>query len=138
MREDDIFTFGLSVYRQQFGSWSAALTAADLDIDQWNGETTLTDAGRLTLKSLAEPDWPTLRAQTLEADGEVCRRCGLSQSEHYAAFNAGLHVHLISPLTQFCVDHCGFDTEPTLSTLITLCGPCHAQLEGVASSKTEN
>jgi len=132
VEDDDIFTSDLSVYHQQFGSWIAALTAAKIGFAHSSGETTLADATQTDLQSLSDPDWARLREQIITFDGEVCQYCGTSRSTHRSEFNTDLHVHQIAPLTQFCVDHCEFDANPSPSTLITLCRLCHAHIEKVA------
>jgi len=70
--------------------------------------------------------WPEQRKKALDRDNHKCRRCGMSNAEHTAEYNQAIHVHHIIRYGDF--DSC--EQANKLANLVTLCRPCHDELEG--------
>jgi hypothetical protein len=62
-------------------------------------------------------DWDEVREWVLERDGRECKECGKADEE--------LHIHHIEKL----VHHETTDEAHRPGNLITLCEPCHRELE---------
>jgi len=63
------------------------------------------------------PNWKRQKSKALKRDNYICRACGSTQD---------LHVHHIKPSRTFDGD---WRTANVLSNLITLCHPCHKNVE---------
>lgn len=75
--------------------------------------------------------WPEQREKALERDDYKCQRCRMSNAEHEAEYSQELHVHHIVRYGDFD-DH---KRANRLTNLITLCRPCHDELEGESREK---
>ena len=67
-------------------------------------------------------EWAKQRFKTLRRDNEQCQKCGMGQEEHLLEFGKELHIHHINPYRE--------SQSHALSNLVTLCGFCHAEVEG--------
>lgn len=69
--------------------------------------------------------WRRQRERTLLRDEYQCQTCGLTNEEHLEEYDQEIHVHHIERYSSFesCVE------ANKLSNLITLCRPCHDELE---------
>lgn len=112
MKRDGKFSDFL--YYSRFGSWPAALDAADMDPVKIAGENHPCwepDSESLTYG----PGWGGARVRCLERDDYECQSCGCTLEEHTEEFGRSLDVHHID----------GHHQNHDLSNLITLCRPCH-------------
>jgi 5-methylcytosine-specific restriction endonuclease McrA len=71
--------------------------------------------------------WENQRAKAIERDNFECQRCGLTDKEHRAEQNIGLHVHHKNAAKTFESDKKAHE----LSNLITLCSRCHRLAEPI-------
>lgn len=67
--------------------------------------------------------WETTRQAVLDRDGDQCRFCEMTNSEHEDEYGQGLHIHHIIPESE------GGSDEP--QNLVTLCSSCHKTFESV-------
>jgi 5-methylcytosine-specific restriction endonuclease McrA len=70
--------------------------------------------------------WPKQRKKALNRDSWECCRCGMSNSEHEVEHSQQIHVHHIIRYGAF-ENH---ERANQLENLVTLCRPCHDELEG--------
>lgn len=74
------------------------------------------------------PNWFSQRNKALDRDEWTCRRCGMENDEHKSEFGGhGLCVHHIRRFKSFE----DYREANKLSNLLTVCIPCHAEVEGV-------
>lgn len=72
-------------------------------------------------------NWEEQRTKALKRDNYECQRCGMAQEKHKEKTGKSLHVHHISNKKNFANDK----EMNKLSNLVSLCGSCHAVLEGL-------
>ncbi|SFK67562.1 HNH endonuclease [Halogranum rubrum] len=104
-------------YLRAFGTWNDALRAAGLSINKAHGVV----IGHLDYGS----NWERQRQKTLERDNYECQHCGLTNAEHEAEWNQGLHIHHRVKRRKFD-DH---RNANRLENLVTLCRDCHYDAE---------
>jgi len=70
-------------------------------------------------------NWLSQRRKAIQRDNEQCQECGLTREQHYENHGSDLEVHHKTPIRTF------EDTAEAneLSNLITLCKPCHIEVE---------
>jgi len=61
----------------------------------------------------------TIKKKVRERDGHCCTECGMTAGEHRDKFGRNLHVHRITPGSEYTVDGC-----------VTLCQECHKKTPG--------
>ena len=74
--------------------------------------------------------WDYIRQIVLSRDGYRCRKCGLTQEEHFKKYGYDLHIHHISPYRQ--------NKDSAVSNLVTLCASCHKKIEGTDNKDVLN
>ena len=80
------------------------------------------------------PEWPTIRGQALDRDGHRCRLCGQS-----AEPGRPLEVHHLTPLRTFLARYArpmALQLAHSPENLLTLCPPCHRQVERARGART--
>jgi len=118
---------GVTTIARQFGSWIAAIDAAELERRDWSGENH--PRYKHGEKLYYGPNWTEQREVAVQADGEQCRRCGMSRDEHVVLFEQDLHVHHIRPLSD-CLDAgLPYEEANDRSNLMALCAECHQIVE---------
>lgn len=77
------------------------------------------------------PNWKVQRLKTLRRDQARCRRCGMTESEHYDKYNRALHIHHITNKREFMNEKGLIDWQRAnkVENLITLCIACHHTVE---------
>lgn len=71
------------------------------------------------------PNWYEQRRRARKRDGYVCRKCGLSDEDHSEEYGKSLHVHHITKFRKFE----DYEEANRITNLLTLCRPCHVQVE---------
>ncbi|QSW99791.1 HNH endonuclease [Haloterrigena alkaliphila] len=79
------------------------------------------------------PDWGEARFEALQRDGFCCQKCGMTQKEHRAEYETGLHVHHIEPYRKFDDD----EKAHKLDNLVTVCESCHKDLEPLSNAEQQ-
>lgn len=69
--------------------------------------------------------WRKYRKKALERDEYECQRCGMDDEEHQETFNQSLHVHHKTRIGEFEEE----EEAHQLPNLVTLCRPCHREVE---------
>jgi len=76
------------------------------------------------------PNWEEKSEKARERDGNKCQRCGITGQEHRSQHGQKLHVHHITPRSEFeDGDGLNYERPNRLSNLITLCARCHVVIE---------
>ncbi len=94
----------------------------------------LAQVGVLTAPLDYGPDWPAIRVAMVLRDGERCRFCGAQ-----GAANHPLEVHHLTPLRSFLQQYpraAALKLAHDPENLVTLCGPCHRQVERARGAHT--
>mgnify|MGYP006273224951 FL=1 len=104
-------------YLRTFGSWNDALRAVGVSINKAHG---VVD-GHLDYG----PNWETQRRKALDRDDHECQHCGLTNDEHLAQWDHGLHVHHRTKRRKFD----DYREANRLENLVSLCRSCHLEIE---------
>lgn len=67
-------------------------------------------------------EWDELKKQIRQRDGDVCQKCGFSESDHEKKYGQPLQVHHVNPYR--------YSKDNDADNLVTLCCVCHRKLEG--------
>ena len=66
-------------------------------------------------------NWHEQREKALERDDYECQDCELGNEQHQQTFGHGLHVHHLTPRSEFE----DLEKANEVENLVTLCNPCH-------------
>lgn len=94
-----------------FGGWLSANNAGENN-PRWKGG----------YEPYYGPNWREARRKARQRDNYTCQQCGLHEEEHARE----LCVHHIVPFRKFD----DYEKANELSNLISVCPPCHKELEG--------
>lgn len=72
-------------------------------------------------------NWGEMREKAIQRDSERCQACGITRREHRDKYGNDLHVHHITPLSEFE----SVENANSLDNLITLCHSDHRTWEGI-------
>jgi 5-methylcytosine-specific restriction endonuclease McrA len=77
-------------------------------------------------------EWEKSREKAIERDFEQCRSCGITRDEHKDKFNQDIEVHHRTPRNWYFNEYSEEEAHKKMNelrNLITLCKPCHMQVE---------
>lgn len=70
-------------------------------------------------------NWYEQREKALKRDSYQCQDCGLEDGQHQQTFGHGLHVHHLTPRSEFD----DLEEANKIDNLVVLCNPCHQRRE---------
>jgi hypothetical protein len=103
------------LYEIRFGSWNKALREGGYEVNKkgnGEGDWEKHDYG---------PDWPDIRERVIEKHNSECIDCGTSNQDHLSQYGTGLHVHHLTPFSEFDAR----EEANEMANLRPLCASCH-------------